>query len=174
MIRYPDDGKVELYNLNDDPKEQVDLATTKPEKAKSLAKNLNQYLSAVDAQPAPRNPEYDPTVFSGGIRDFRVWDQGQKNADGGFRTHQIWSPHQAGKTRLRVLLPDDFDLRKKYRVLYVLPVHEDGVDMEKHGDGLVEIKKNSFPQSASVDLRRAGLHEQAVVRGSRSESGKAG
>lgn len=144
VIHYPDDGKVELYNLNDDPKEQVDLATTKPEKAKTLAKNLNQYLSAVDAQPAPRNPEYDPTVFSGGVRDFRVWDQGQKNAEGGFRTHQIWSPHQAGKTRLRVLLPDDFDLRKKYRVLYVLPVHEDGVDMEKHGDGLVEIKKNNF------------------------------
>ena len=80
--------------------------------------------------------------FSGGIRDFRIWDQGQKAADGGFHTHQIWSPYQAGKTQLRILLPDDFDLRKKYRVLYVLPVHEDGV--EKHGDGLVEIKKHGF------------------------------
>ena len=93
------------------------------------------------------NPDYNPNAFSGGIRDFRIWDQGQKKTDGGFRTHQILSPHQAGKTRLRILLPDDFDLRKKYRVLYVLPVHEDGVDeksLQRHGDGLVEIKKHGF------------------------------
>lgn len=68
--------------------------------------------------------------------------QGQKGADGGFRTHQIRSPYQARKTKLRILLPDDFDLRKKHRVLYVLPVHEDGV--HKHGDGLVEIKKHGY------------------------------
>ncbi len=142
VIRYPDDGKVELYNLNDDPREQVDLAATKPEKAESMVKNLNEYLSAVDAQLAIPNPGYDPAAFSGGIRDFRIWDQGQKNADGGFHTYQVWSPHQAGRTRLRILLPDNFDLRKRYRVLYVLPVHEDGVD--KHGDGLVEIKKYGY------------------------------
>jgi enterochelin esterase-like enzyme len=142
VIHYPDDGKVELYNLNDDPMEEVDLAATQPEKAKSMNRTLDGYLSAAGAQPAPRNPDHDPTAFSGGIRDFRVWDQGQKKADRGFRNHQVWSPHQAGKTRLRILLPDDFDLRKKYRVLYVLPVHEDGID--KHGDGLVEIKKHGF------------------------------
>lgn len=107
-----------------------------------MLRTLDQLLESVDAQPALPNPNYDPTAFSGGIRDFRIWDQGQKQADGGFRKHQIWSPYQAGKTRLRILLPDDFDLRKKYRVLYVLPVHEDGVD--KHGDGLVEIKKLGY------------------------------
>ena len=142
VVRYPDDGKVELYNLNDDPMENVDLAAKHPDRTQSIVNGLDELLSAVDAQPALPNPEYDATSFSGGIRDFRIWDQGQKQADGGFRTYRIWSPHQAGKTKLRILLPDDFDLRKRYRVLYVLPVHEDGVD--KHGDGLVEIKKHGF------------------------------
>ncbi|MFK8114246.1 MAG: sulfatase-like hydrolase/transferase [Rubripirellula sp.] len=147
VIRYPDDGKVELYDLSDDPMEQKDLAAAEPDKARSMVESLDEYLTAVDAQPALANPDHDPNEFSGGIRDFRIWNAGQNKDDGGFRTHQIWSPHQAGKTRLRILLPDDFDLRKKYRVLYVLPVHEDGVEEQAlfaHGDGLVEIKKHDF------------------------------
>jgi enterochelin esterase-like enzyme len=142
LIRYPDDGKVELYNLNDDPIEQVDLATINPSKTKSMIGVLDRLLTSVGAQPALPNPDFDPTSFSGGIRDFQIWEQGQKEPNGGFHTHQIWSPYQAGKTKLRILLPDNFDLRKKYPVLYVLPVHEDGVD--KHGDGLVEIKQHGF------------------------------
>lgn len=147
IIRYPDDGEVELYNLNDDPMETTNLAAANAEEAESMVQMLDQLLTSVNAQPAMPNADYDSTVFSGGIRDYRIWKQGQERADGGFRTFQIWSPHQAGKTRLRVLLPDDFDLRKQYRVLYVLPVHEDGVDEQsllKHGDGLIEIKKNGF------------------------------
>ncbi|MEM9586650.1 MAG: sulfatase-like hydrolase/transferase [Planctomycetota bacterium] len=140
VIRYPDDGKIELYDLNDDPMETNNLAMAKPGKAKSMVQILDRVLTDANAQPAIPNPDYDPSAFSGGIRDFRIWDEGRKKDDGGFRTHDLWSPHQAGKTRLRILLPDAFDLRKKYRVLYVLPVHEDGV--ETHGDGLVEIKKH--------------------------------
>lgn len=144
VIRYPDDGKVELYNLNDDPMERTDLASTRSEMVKSMVRNLDQQLTEVDAQPALLNPDHDPQEFSGGIRDFRLWDEGRKKAEGGFHTYQIRSPYQAGTTKLRILLPDDFDLRKKYRVLYVLPVHEDGVGIEKHGDGLVEIKKHGY------------------------------
>lgn len=59
-----------------------------------------------------------------------------------FKVHRLASPHQAGETTLRVLLPDDFDVRKDYRILYVLPVHEEGVS--KHGDGLVEVKKHNY------------------------------
>lgn len=58
------------------------------------------------------------------------------------RTHKVRSPYQAGATQLRVLLPDSFDLRKKYRVLYVLPVHAEGV--KRHGDGLLEMKKHDY------------------------------
>ena len=61
---------------------------------------------------------------------------------GEIETFRIDSPHQAAETRLRILLPDDFAPHTKYRMLYVLPVHEKGV--YKHGDGLLEIKKHDF------------------------------
>lgn len=142
VIRYPDDGQIELYDLDDDPMEKSNLAIAEPDRAASMVHALDKLLASADAQPATKNPHFDPDTFSGGIRDFRIWDQGRKEDDGGFRTAKIWSPHQAGETTLRVLLPDDFDLRKKYRVLYVLPVSEDG--NSRHGDGLIEIKKHGF------------------------------
>lgn len=60
----------------------------------------------------------------------------------GFHEYRLSSPFQAGETSLRVLLPDDMDSSKQYRVLYVLPVHEDG--LRRHGDGLVEVKKHNY------------------------------
>ena len=41
-----------------------------------------------------------------------------------------------------MLLPDDIEEGKRYRVIYVLPVHEDG--LRSHGDGLIEIKKHNY------------------------------
>lgn len=60
----------------------------------------------------------------------------------GFEMHRLDSPHQAGETTLRVLLPDNLEDGKQYCVLYVLPVHEDGE--HRHGDGLAEIKKHGY------------------------------
>ncbi|MDA0347668.1 MAG: alpha/beta hydrolase-fold protein [Verrucomicrobia bacterium] len=60
----------------------------------------------------------------------------------GFQEYRLVSPFQAGDTTLRVLLPDNFDSETIYRVLYVLPVHEDGLC--NHGDGLVEVKKHNY------------------------------
>jgi len=59
-----------------------------------------------------------------------------------FSTHRIDSPHQAGKTTLRVLLPETTEAGKLYPVLYVLPVHEDG--LFRHGDGLEEVRKAGY------------------------------
>ena len=75
VVRYADDGKVELYDLNSDLMEKRDLALVHPEKAQSLLKRLNDYLTDVDAQLASPNPEYDPDPkqFSGGIREYRRW-----------------------------------------------------------------------------------------------------
>jgi enterochelin esterase-like enzyme len=64
-----------------------------------------------------------------------------KNEDG-FLVHQLPSPYQAKDTSLRVLLPDKMEAGQKYRVLYVLPVHEDG--LFTHGDGLLEMKKHNY------------------------------
>ena len=63
VIRYPDDGKVELYNLNDDPQETVDLAADEPDRARSMVNALDEYLANVGAQPALPNPNYDPSVL---------------------------------------------------------------------------------------------------------------
>jgi arylsulfatase A-like enzyme len=70
VVRYADDGKVELYELNNNPMEKKDLAKTNQEKAKSLIKNLDDHLTEVDAQLAMPNPDYDPNPneYSGGIR----------------------------------------------------------------------------------------------------------
>ena len=60
----------------------------------------------------------------------------------GFHVHRLPSPYQANDTTLRVLLPDNMEAGKRYRVLYILPVHEDG--LKRHGDGLVEVKKYNY------------------------------
>ena len=57
----------------------------------------------------------------------------------GIQAHQLNSPYQAGETSLRVLLPDLLNDGESYRVLFVLPVHEDG--NFQHGDGLAELQK---------------------------------
>lgn len=63
-------------------------------------------------------------------------------AENGIWVHQLKSPHQARETSLRVLVPDELIEGKKYPVLFVLPVHEDG--NFKHGDGLAEVLKADF------------------------------
>lgn len=78
VVRYADDGKVEVYNLNNDPMEKMNLATTNPTKAKSLIRTLDDYLAEVDAQLAMPNPDHDPDQFSGGIRDYKVWVKNKK------------------------------------------------------------------------------------------------
>jgi len=64
-----------------------------------------------------------------------------KDADG-FTTYTIDSPRQSGRTKLRVLLPDQLGRSSKgkpVRVLYVLPV--EAGDGNRYGDGLAEVRK---------------------------------
>lgn len=57
----------------------------------------------------------------------------------GFLVHTVKSPFQAGTTRVRVLLPEKLDTRKRHRVLYVLPVERQ--DGRRYGFGLLEAKR---------------------------------
>lgn len=68
-----------------------------------------------------------------------VFAQSEQIDETSVRTHQLKSPYQEKETSLRILLPDDFKKGGHYRVLFVLPVHEDGE--HKHGDGLLEMQK---------------------------------
>jgi hypothetical protein len=55
------------------------------------------------------------------------------------RTHRLESKLQRAATRLRILIPDDVEPAKRYRVLYVLPV-EAGANT-RYGDGLAEAQR---------------------------------
>jgi hypothetical protein len=54
-------------------------------------------------------------------------------------THTVRSPRQRAATEIRVLLPDQLDAAKRYRVLYVLPV--EAAHGNRYGDGLREAKR---------------------------------
>ncbi len=62
--------------------------------------------------------------------------------ENGFLVHTVTSPYQSGQTEIKVLLPDQRDQGKRYRVLYVLPVEP--ADGERWGHGLLEVKKNDL------------------------------
>jgi arylsulfatase A len=80
VIRYADDGKVELYHLANDPMEKKDLAAQNPEKAQQMEQQMTELLEGVNYQPALRNPDYDPdpNKFSGGMRTYNWWKKQQQ------------------------------------------------------------------------------------------------
>ena len=55
LIRFYEDGREELYNLDDDLGEQHDLAAKEPQKRRALSDRLDAWLKQVGAQmPVPR------------------------------------------------------------------------------------------------------------------------
>jgi hypothetical protein len=60
--------------------EKNDLSSENPEKTESLVMSLDGYLADVGAQLALPDPDHDPSpdVFSGGIRDFKIWNANRK------------------------------------------------------------------------------------------------
>jgi len=60
LIEFLEDGALELYNLNTDPSEKINLAKSNPEKATALLKQLRTWRLSVGAQNMTPNPRYDP------------------------------------------------------------------------------------------------------------------
>ncbi|MPR32355.1 sulfatase [Salmonirosea aquatica] len=62
LHHYFEDDAYELYDLENDPGERIDLGTSKPEKRDELANLLTEWRTATNA-PIPKkpNPAYDPT-----------------------------------------------------------------------------------------------------------------
>jgi hypothetical protein len=60
----------------------------------------------------------------------------------GFLCHTVESEYQAGKTEIRVLLPDVLDGSRRHPVVYVLPV-EARTD-HRYGDGLLEVRRHGL------------------------------
>ncbi len=61
LIEFYDDGRFELYDLEDDLAESVDRSDELPETAGRLRKRLAEWRQAVDARMPTPNPNYDPT-----------------------------------------------------------------------------------------------------------------
>ncbi|MCM2374481.1 sulfatase [Aporhodopirellula aestuarii] len=60
LIEFFEDGRLELYNLSDDPGETKNLAQTKPEQAEGLLQQLVTWRKATGAQMMTPNPNYHP------------------------------------------------------------------------------------------------------------------
>ena len=66
----------------------------------------------------------------------------------GFLVHEVSSPYQAGKTSIRLLLPEERKVGRRYSVIYVLPV-EAGAE-SRYGNGLAEVKKHGLHNKHGV------------------------
>lgn len=60
----------------------------------------------------------------------------------GILVHTVQSPYQAGKTTVRVLLPDGLEEAAPCPVLFVLPV--EAKDGKRYGDGLLEVRRHDL------------------------------
>ena len=58
LLEYLEDGRSELYHLQDDPGEQTDLANRMPDRAASLRKQLHQWRTGVNAAMPTPNPNF--------------------------------------------------------------------------------------------------------------------
>lgn len=60
LMKFYEDGRLALFDIESDISEQHDLSEQLPQKAKELDRLLVKYLDDVDAQMAMPNPDYDP------------------------------------------------------------------------------------------------------------------
>jgi hypothetical protein len=60
LIEFYEDGRLELYDLRNDPGEKNDLAAKRPEKARELHALLRAWQKSVDAQMPTPNSAYRP------------------------------------------------------------------------------------------------------------------
>ena len=62
LMKFYEDGRLALFDLDADIAERNDLSRQMPEKVRELDGLLVSYLAAVDAQMATPNPDYDPAA----------------------------------------------------------------------------------------------------------------
>jgi arylsulfatase A len=58
LLEHLEDGRLELFNLRDDPSERTDLAARMTDRADALARRLHDWRTAVDAAMPTPNPGY--------------------------------------------------------------------------------------------------------------------
>lgn len=66
LIEFFEDGELMLFDLENDPNEENNLAQSKPEKAAELLKKLQEWRVETGAQMMTPNPNYNPQKDKGG------------------------------------------------------------------------------------------------------------
>ena len=61
-VSYGEPGALELYDLEQDPGEQNDLAGSMPDLASKLAEKLRSWRRQVGAQDMEKNPSFKPEL----------------------------------------------------------------------------------------------------------------
>ncbi len=74
LIEFFENGRVELYNLEQDPGEQIDLAVSETERAAIMKGKLHLWQSEKGALIPERNPDFKPWSNDHMERGFRPWD----------------------------------------------------------------------------------------------------
>jgi len=59
LMKFYEDDRIALFNLKDDLSERRDLAASNADRAAAMHRQLNEYLTAIDAQFPTPNPEFD-------------------------------------------------------------------------------------------------------------------
>jgi arylsulfatase A-like enzyme len=72
LIHYWEDGRDELYNLQDDPGERTDVAADRAEVAAALREDLDAWLSATNARLPEPDPQYDDAKFQAWLQRQRT------------------------------------------------------------------------------------------------------
>jgi arylsulfatase A-like enzyme len=62
LIEHYEDGRVELFNLANDPGETTDLSNRQPGQAAALKRKLTAWRKSVGAQENTLNPDFDPAL----------------------------------------------------------------------------------------------------------------
>jgi arylsulfatase A-like enzyme len=70
LIRFYEDDRLELYNLQNDPGERRNLIRLEGARARRLNETLTDWLHAVDAAMPTPNPAYDPKTASEGLTGY--------------------------------------------------------------------------------------------------------
>jgi len=67
LIEFYEDGRLELFNLREDPGERVNLVRKMPATAKDLHRRLQAWRQSVKAAMPKENPNYDPAMADQGL-----------------------------------------------------------------------------------------------------------
>ena len=96
LIRYHEDGRNELYNLQSDPAEQHDLSAAEPQRTVALGALLEDWLRTTEARFPMPDPRYDPAGQRARLQTLRTQGQARLERQHAgflaedFRPNQDW------------------------------------------------------------------------------------